>query len=74
MQRLNRLNQARNDRPLPVGSGHGAYDRPDPPKSWEPGWQCPPIDPNSPEHQERLRAWAIVHFWKPAEEKSDDSH
>lgn len=74
MQRLNRLNQARNDRPLPVGSGHSPYDRPDPPKSWEPGWQLPVIDAASPEHQERLLAWAIVNYWKPIEEIAHDSH
>lgn len=70
MYRVNRLNQARNDRPLPVGSGHGAYDRPDPPKSWEPGWQCPPIPADV--EAERLRAWAIINFWKPTEEKASE--
>lgn len=74
MQRLNRLNQQRNDRHLPTGSGHDAYDRTTPPEPWQPGWQTPVIDAASPEHQERLLAWAIINFWKPTEEKSDDSH
>lgn len=74
MHFINRLNQQRTQqRPLPVvDTGHSPYDRPDPPKSWEPGWQCPPIDPNSPEHQERILAFNITHHWKKPEEKAND--
>lgn len=67
-----RINQRHEQRLLPQGTGHDAYrDRP-PPEPWEPGWTPPPI-PAAVE-AERLLAWAIVHHWKPIEEKPDDSH
>ena len=69
MHFINRLNQARNDRPLLVGSGHDAYrDRP-PPEPWQVGWTPPPIPADV--EAERLLAFNIVHHWRP--EATDES-
>lgn len=69
---ISRINQRHEQRPQAVDTGHSPYERTEPPEPWQPGWQTPVIDAASPEHQDRLLAFNIVHHWKPTEEKASE--
>jgi hypothetical protein len=47
---IHRLNQQSAPVRVAADTGHGAYDRPPPTRSDQPGWQLPVCKPEGPEH------------------------